>query len=134
MEYEYKIGATVETMQTLEALGITANPRPSFRPFSITVKDGNGKLKGHGFPVAEWHWDVMKVGEPDILAEFLNGGLSATVYIRTRLNRLSESYAYTWATYRCVMNWVTGDEDIQSRRNLGLTIEFTRMVLIPDEE
>ena len=131
MEYEYKIGTTEGGMQLLTALGISSNPRPTYKPYSVSFQDGNGKTVGEGFPVASWHWDVMRPGESDLLEAFVNGNLSAEVYIRTRLNRLSTD-AYTWATFKAIMHWPTGDEDIQSRRAIGLTIEFTHMELIPD--
>lgn len=128
MAYEFKIGTTLGGLVLLTDLGITANPRPTFQPFSSFVRLADGTLQGNGFPLATWHWDVMKAGWSDILAAYLGGNLSATVYIRTRLNRL-DSGDYDWANYYCVMNWPSGDEDIQSRRNLSLTIEFTHMEL-----
>lgn len=126
MAYDYKIGTTVEELTLLSDLGITANPRPTYQPFSTFVKLADGTLQGYGFPIATWHWDVMKPGWSDILAAYLGGNLSATVYIRTRLNRLDNG-EYDWATFRCQMNWPSGDEEIQSRRNLSLTIEFTHL-------
>lgn len=127
MSSEYKIGSTLVGMQLLTDLGISASPRPSYRPYADAVKLGTGDLMGQGFPVAEWHWDVMRIGESDILAGFLTSGLSGDVFIRTRLNRLS-SGLYTWGNFQCVMNWPTGDEDIQSRKNLSLSITFTHMI------
>jgi hypothetical protein len=133
MSYEYKIGANEGDLTLLTDLGITAPPHASYRPFSTSVILANGIEQGNGFPVATWHWDVMKIGWSDILAGYLSGNLSAPVVIRTRLNRLDVSDDYDWATFSCTMRWVTGDEDLQSRRNVGLTIEFTHLVLIPDE-
>lgn len=133
MSYEYKIGSTLGGMQTLAELGIIANPNPDYRQFAEVVEDGTGRTRGQGSRMAVWHWDVMRKGESDILAGFLSGDLSAPVYIRTRLNRLSGG-DYTWATFSCIMHWPPGDEDIQSRRNLDLDITFTHLVLIPDEE
>ena len=133
MASEFKIGATVEALASLDSIGIIANPRPSYRAYSDAVRDANGVLHGMGFPVAEWHWDIMRPGEADILEAYLNGALSAAVVIRTKLNRLDESDAYTYGTFNAIMNWPTGDEDIQSRRILGLDITYTHLELIPEE-
>lgn len=133
MSYEHSIGADVGSLTLLTTLGITAPPRTSYRPYSASTVLANGVEQGNGFPIIEWHWDVMKPGWSDILAAYLNGNLSAPVVIRSRLNRLDETEDYSWATFACVMRWMTGDEDIQSRRNVGLTIQFTHCVLIPDE-
>lgn len=132
MAFEYELGTTIDDITDLMALGLAAYPRGSYRPFSDAIRDANGVLHGVGFPVAEWHWDIMKPGESDILAEFLDGALSAPVFIRTRLNRLATN-EYTWATYSAVMNWPSGDEDVQAKRSVGMTITFTRLVLIQDE-
>jgi hypothetical protein len=129
----YKIDDTYGGLTSLDALGISANPRSSYRAFSDAIRDANGLTHGMGYPVAEWHWDVMKPGEADILEAFLNGALSAAVYITTKINRLDNSDQYQYATFSAVMNWPTGDEDVQARRELGLTITFTHLILIPDE-
>lgn len=129
----YMIGTTEESMAYIDDLGIVADPLPSYRPFSVAVRAGDGTLQGHGFPVATWHWTVMRRGEIDILRNFLSGNLSANVYIRTRLNQMSND-AYTWGVFACVMNWPAGDEDIQAGRILDVTIEFSHMVLIEEDE
>ncbi len=132
MSYEYKLGSTEMDMTLLTAQGIAANPDPSYRPFSVAVKLGDGTTQGEGFPVITWHWSVMKKGEADILYDFLNSNISAPVFVRTRLNRLATG-DYTWATFSAIMHWPEGDESIQDRRILDLTIEFTNCVLVPDE-
>jgi hypothetical protein len=133
MASEYKIGATLGALASLDTQGIIANPRSAYRPHSDAVRDANGALHGMGLPVAEWHWDIMRPGEADVLENYLNGALSAAVVIRTKLNRLDESDAYTYGTFNAIMNWPTGDEDVQARRVLGLTITFTHLELIPEE-
>ncbi len=129
----YKIDDTYMGLATLDSLGIRADPRPTYRPFSDAVRNADGLQIGVGFPVAEWHWDIMRPGESDILYAFLSNGLSANVFITTKLTRLDNSDVYQYATFSAIMNWPTGDEQIDARRELGLTITFSHMVLIPDE-
>lgn len=129
MASDFKIGSTLVGIASLDTLGIIANPNPSFQPYAEQVQDGAGVVHGVGLPVAEWHWDVMRAGESDILAAFLGGAASATVYIRTRTNRLTTG-AYTFKTYSAVMIWPLS-EDVQSKRNLSLTIQFRNLVEQP---
>lgn len=130
MASSYKIDDTLVGLTSLDALGIIADPRSDFQPFADTIIDGAGGVHGIGFPVVEWHWDVMRTGEADILAAFLAGAASANVFIQTKTNRLSTGDAYTFKKYSAVMVWPTS-EDIQSKRALGLTIRFTQLVEQP---
>ena len=127
MASSYKIGSSYGTLTSLDALGIIADPRSSFQLCADSIRDASGVVHGMGSPVAEWHWDVMRIGEADLLAAFLSGNQSANVYIQTKTNRLSTGEAYVYKIYAAVMTWPV-DEDIQSRRALSLTIRFSQLV------
>jgi len=130
--YQYKIGTDTSThFKYLTEIGISSNPLPTYRPFSVADKLGDLTTEGNGFPVITWHWAVMRIAEADILEGYLSGELSVPIYIRSRLNRLTTN-AYTWRNFSGIMEWVSGDEDIESRRILNLTIQFTGLVQLTE--
>ena len=129
---DFMLGSTLIGMQTLDDLLITTGETDAmYRPFSVVDKLGDLSDEGNGFPVATWHWNALAPGEADILYGFIGTGLSAFVYFRTRLNRLT-SGAYTYATFSGWMNWMSGDEQVPALHVLDLTITFTGLTLIPD--
>jgi hypothetical protein len=128
MAHEYSYGATLETMALLPALDIRSSPRSGYRPFTTTVRLGDGKLQGLGFPVVTWHFTFVTMAERDVFVDDPDDPLSKNVYIRSRLPD------GTWATFSCIQNRPTGEEDFQAQKILGFDIEFTHCVLIPDEE
>ncbi len=130
--YQYKIGTNIDSdFDYLTVQGIIANPRPSYRPFSVVDKLGNGMSEGNGFAVITWHWDIMRIGEADILRTYLSGGLSVRIFIRSRINELTTG-AYTWHDFDTIMEWISGDEDIESKRIRDLTLQFKVLEQIPD--
>lgn len=131
---DFMIDDTLVGLTTLTALGIeTGDPQASYRPFSVVDRLGDGSLEGNGFPVVTWHWTALAPGEADILYAFLNGNISAPIYIRTLLNRLNMAGDnQEWATFSGFMEWMEGDENIDTLHARDITITFTHLVLIPD--
>lgn len=128
MAYEYSIGATEETIELLPAAGIRAAPQSGYRPYSVTVTLGDGTLQGHGAPIVTWHWAFVTVEERDVFIDLLDeGALSGPVFIRTRLPD------NTWATFECIQNMPTGEENLSSGKIINFDVEFTHCILIPDE-
>lgn len=124
----FMIGETLFTMQTLEELGIP-DADASFRPFSVVDQLGDGSFEGNGSPVVTWHWNALGPGMADILYEFLNGNISAHVFIRTRLNRLNEANDdYQWESFEGEMKWMEGDEQNPALHVVDLTLTFTGLV------
>jgi hypothetical protein len=127
MSHQYSYGATEETMELLPALDIRSSPLSGYRPFSATIRLGDGSLKGQGFPIVTWHWSFVNMTEREVFVDDPNDELSKSVYIRSRLPD------GTWATFSCIQNRPTGEENFQAQQILGFDIEFTHCILIPDE-
>jgi hypothetical protein len=126
MAYEYKFGETEGTMELLTTLGIRAAPQSGYRPYSATIRLGDGTLQGNGFPVVTWHWAFLTVAEREVFMEPLAGALSMTACIRTRLPD------NTWATFSCILNVPTGEENLSVGKVIGFDLTFTQCVFIPD--
>jgi hypothetical protein len=126
-QYEYKYGPTEDDMELLTDLGIRGSPQSGYRPYSVTVTLGDGTLQGHGMPIVTWHWAFVTVAERDVFVDGLDGALSGPAFIRTRLPD------NTWATFECIQNMPTGEENLQVGHILNFDIEFTYCELIPDE-
>jgi hypothetical protein len=127
MAYEYKFGETEETMELLTAQGVRAAPQAGYRPYSVTIRLGDGTLQGNGFPIVTWHWAFLTVEERAVFIEPLDGALSLPIYIRTRLPD------NTWATFSGILNAPTGEENLAVGKVIGFDLTFTQCVLIPDE-
>lgn len=126
-QYQYMIGATEGTMELLPIAGIRAAPQAGYRPYAGTITLGDGTLRGQGYPIVTWHYAFVTVAERDVFFDLLDeGALSGEAFIRTRL---PDS---TWATFQCVMNMPTGEENLQVGKILGFDVEFTHCILIPD--
>jgi len=130
----FMIDTNLGGLETLDEIGITTgDPDASYRPFSVADKLGDGTLQGNGFPVVVWHWTALAPKEADYFYEtYIGFGLSAPIYIRTRLNRLNdEATDYEWATFSGIINWAEGDEVLDNLHTRDVTIRFTNLVEIP---
>ena len=129
MSYQYKIGATEETLELLPAAGIRAAPQAGYRPYAFTIQLGDGTLRGQGYPIVTWHWAFVTVAERDVFVDMLDAGaLSGPAFIRTRLPD------NTWATFECIVNMPTGEENLSVGKIINFDVELTHCILIPDEE
>lgn len=116
--FEYKYGTTQGGMELLSTLGIAA-PLAGYRPYSVTVRLGDGNLQGHGLPIITWHWNFISVANRAIFLDPLNGALSGPAFIRTRLPD------NTWEDFETIMNVPTGEENLQVGFILGFDLTFT---------
>lgn len=123
--HEYEYGTTLGGMQPLRDIGIKASPLAGFRQYSVAVRLGDGTLQGHGFPIITWHWNFISVAERAVFVDSLNGALSGTAFIRTRLPD------NTWADFETVINVPIGEENLQVGFIIGFDLTFTYCSLIP---
>ena len=129
----FMIGSTLLGLQSFAEIGIDYDPAASYRPFSVVDRMGDLSGEGNGFPMVEWHFNIMGPGDADILYDYLDGNISAPIFIRTRLNRLNGTNDdYLWATFSGFMNWMPAEEQNPAYHTMDVTITFTGLVLIPD--
>jgi hypothetical protein len=134
MASNFKIGATLETMQELDAIlagDFEVDPDWSFAPYSTSVRLGNGQQKGMGFPIARWRWNGMDMTNRELLRNFVGSDLSATVYIQTATNETEELYGedeVVFRTYEAIMNWPNQDEDFQASAVVSFVLIFTHLI------
>jgi hypothetical protein len=96
---DFKIGTSEGGMTNIESL-TTPLPLPQFDflPFARTVHKGNGGMRGVGFPVATWTFQLLSLAEYTQLRTFCTGA-SAEVYIRTRID--DDTYANFFVKMIC---------------------------------
>lgn len=75
----YEIGATLLTMQTLNALGVVA-PKSDFSDYTDTIVLASGLTRGIGYPSAEWAYGFLTSSQYDVYKSFCSG-VGASVYI-----------------------------------------------------
>lgn len=127
---DFRIGTTLGGMQTLDSILIaegSVDPDWSFQPYSQSIRLGSGQVKGQGFSIAKWRWNIMSDDNREVLRDFVGDELSATVYIRTATNETIDG-EIVYADFQAIMNWPDQDEDFQSDKVLSLIIIFTHLV------
>lgn len=128
---DYQIGVTSGSMVKLENLVVSgssvpvAYPKSTFQPYSSEQKLVSGLVRGVGYPVAVWIWNVITREERDALRTFCPGK-SANVFIRTKTMDSADSYH----TYSAVMVWNTKEETRDTQRRTEFKITFQTLVLI----
>lgn len=106
------------------------DPDWSFQPYAQSIRLGNGKTKGQGFPIAKWRWNGMEDVNREVFKAFVGSNLSTDIYIKTATNE-TLSGLVTFKRYLCVMNWPQADEDFQADKVLSFILTFTHMVYQP---
>lgn len=79
----YAIGPTPQTLAYLTNMHIPIPDQVVYTPASTYVQRADGTRVGHGYPSAQWIWDVISNSALSQLLEFLNGADYAYVYMRT---------------------------------------------------
>ncbi len=129
----FRIGTSTGTFPTLISIlpnyGKPIYPDWSYLPFSGVDKLGSAKLRGQGFAVVKWRWNIIHDIHRETLRAYCpSPALSADpVFIYTPVNETS-SGAKTWKAFQTVMNWTPEDENKQAGKTLGLIIVFTNLV------
>ena len=122
-QYQYEIGPTYAGMTNVEELATPLPPpRSTFKPYSQAVNLGNGRVRGNGWPVAEWRFGFLKQAQRDQLRAFCPGA-SACVYIKTRTNDSADSYQ----VYTATMVWPQSEERDADGRRLDFVVEFINL-------
>ena len=106
-------------------------PKSSYQPFADYQELGNGAQRGLGSPLAAWNWGWLTrhgtaapQAQRDMLKTFC-ADAAAAVYIRTRKNDTSDTYAY----FSAQMNWPR-EEAKQAGRREDFTLNFSAMTEI----
>lgn len=103
MPVGYRIGTyagAVPGLAYLEDLGLGVVPFPSpFQPWSTIYDVGNGQTYGDGFPVVEWHFQVLTMTEMAVLLGFVGSGNQSTQVSISTKNDLDE-----WDDYAAYMH------------------------------
>ena len=120
MSYEYSIGITLESLATLDSLGISV-PNDAFVLHSQEFSTGDGGVAGQGWSVCEWHWNIIRKIQRDILKTYCTGK-SSNVFIRT----YDENNEFK--TYACKMIWASR-ENFTVGRIIDFTIIFRKPIL-----
>ncbi len=125
--YDYRISAVSSgSMVKLENLATPVDyPKGTFTPYSEEMPMVSGIVRGVGYPVATWNWNVLTRSQRDMLRTFCPGK-SAFVYIRTKTMDSSDSYA----NYYGVMVWPTQQEERDTERRMNLSITFKYLVAV----
>lgn len=119
--YSYEIGTTYGGMTNVESL-TTALPAPrsTIQEFSQSVELASAGVRGAGWPVATWTWDILEQDQWDQIRTFCSGQ-SADVYIKTR------KQDGTYQVYTATMVR-PGQVRKDSGRVLDLVVEFRNLV------
>lgn len=121
-DLEYEIGSTLETMVTLNSLGIPA-PRCDYIPFAASVDLGDGNTFALGKPQTLWHWGFLQAAQRTALRAYCSGS-SAEVYIRSRADD-NAFYEYT-----AILVW-PANEERAGGRVLDFSLIFKFMTVVP---
>lgn len=133
MSSEFMIGLTTSVydflpLDTLLDTTASIDPDWSFQQFSTSIRLGDGTLKGVGFPIAKWRWNIMEDLNRQALKAFVGSDLSAQLYIRTATNDVDSYGDIVFKSYSCIVNWPDTDEDFQADKVLGLILVFTHLI------
>jgi hypothetical protein len=101
----------------LDSLGLL-DPEASFNDYSQTVFLGNGKEKGTGWAIAEWHWAAITTSQRAVLRDIIPTK-SADVFITTQLND------GTFASFAAIAVWPENENPCEICRGEYLIQDFT---------
>lgn len=84
---DYKIGATQGGMVRLPLLGVPDPWTPPFNEFALRSTNGDGIIRGDGYPNFVWAWPVLSQSQIQVLRAFVAANTaSVKLYVRTRIN------------------------------------------------
>ncbi len=118
MPSEYMIGATLESLTSLDELAVPVdNPLGDFRQYLKKIKLGDLSMRGLGPRTIVWNFALMEdVEQIEQLAQFDS---TQPIYIRSR--RRDD----TFGTFEVLMNWIEPREDGNRQPGfLGTRFEF----------
>lgn len=125
-DYEYAIGSAAEALQSVEDdLGLPPPHPAPFREWAVTYDCGDGKVRGDGFPSADWNWDYLDENHIAALRAYCTGK-SADIYIKT-----VKADGETYGTYSAIMVWPTMPDEAafqMGRASTNFVLKFTHLV------
>lgn len=120
MNLQYSFGSSLATMDYLFNIGVSSPPLQSFKPFSVSVESGSGKIIGQGWGIDIWHYGILSDAERAVFRAVCPG-LSAEAYIRTYNDSLATP---VWEVYRTIMLWTPEAEDRELEFRKSVTFNF----------
>lgn len=121
----YAIGATLETLTTLDQLDPPVlEPTSEYQDYAEEIPLGDTGTRGVGFPIARWAFALMTAVEQRAALRDFCPAKSAAVYITTRKNDGS------YADFSAIMHWPLREQRFSDDEPMDLVIEFTRLVEI----
>ena len=128
----YGLGTALVTITGLTSTNLSAEPHPCefHEEFDIVGTGGDGTPIAVGYPWALWTWGgPMSAYEWGQLLTLSGIGTaaSATVYIRTRTNEISDG-KYVYRNYQALMHRPEGKSTPPYRFD-DVEVKFTRMVV-----
>ena len=131
----YAIATSVANLAVITAAGesdllIQPHPNEFLEAAEMVGFSGTGLPVELGYPQAIWTYDVpLSPAEWKQIIDFVGDSAYATVFIRTRTNRIQASGAYTYSNYSAIMHRPTGESRPPYRFD-SVEVKFTRLVLI----
>jgi hypothetical protein len=117
---EYMIGTTLNGMTPLRLLTtLVPEPKSTYHPWSKPIQLGNGAIRGMGWKITTWYWEIIQPAQVEQLRAFCPGA-SAEVYIASRQN-IGDAFK----PYKAVMIWPEEDRDFL--RRVKIEIKFQRL-------
>lgn len=124
-DYEYAIGDAADNLQNLEDDLSIPPPHPApFREWAADYSCGDGRVRGDGWPSADWHWDYLSAAHVAALRAYCTGK-SAAVYVKTL-----KADGTTYGTYSAIMTWPTLPDDAafqMGRASTNFVLKFTHL-------
>jgi hypothetical protein len=127
-DYEYAIctyasgSAALQNLEVDVYSTVYVAPKFTYKPYSKMILLGSGSMRGAGWTVASWIWDVISSTQRDWLRTFIPGA-SADVWIRTRTFDSNRSYV----TRRATAIWPIESEEQDTGRRLKFEIKFQNL-------
>lgn len=109
----------------VDGSGNYSAPNYTFKPYSKQIQVGDGTVRGAGWTVGTWVWDVMTDTQRDWLRTYIPAQ-SAELYIQTH----TMDYNVTPNIYTCVGVWPIDTETHDATRRMKFEIKFQRMVKV----
>lgn len=122
MASSFKIGAAVESIASLDALGTPCpDPQWEYREYGKMAKLANGTLRGQGFTKITWDFPLIEDAQIAVLAGYIS---TSAIYIQ------SKKQDGTTGVFEVLMNVPDPRQDADHMERMpgyrsGYQVEFT---------
>jgi len=114
--------AALVNIEVTRDAALYSQPKFTYKPYSKQIVLGDGSVRGAGWAVASWSWDVMSRTQRDWLRAYCTGQ-SSDVWIRTKTLDSSDAYVVR----RAVMIWPIDSEEHDVTRRTKFEIKFQNL-------